>query len=285
MANAAFADQHLDLFPSFSAVLRDRFGASVARLDFSDPNSITRVNAWVVRETDGAIPRLIADLEPDAALVLANAIHFRGPWSRPFDPALTRPLLFQSEPGTSVEVGMMHADEISARYREDESFQAISLPYGDGAFALVVVLPRVGITSSDSLHRLANDHSWLVESGFERLRGTLALPRVTLNREASILPALRALGLEPAFQIEGGFAGIAAPPPTLSRVAHRTMLLLDEHGTEASAATAAIMTTRSSAKTDEGFEMRVDRPFALFLRHEGSGTLLFAAWVVDPVGH
>ena len=36
IANAAFADQRLDLFPSFSAVLEDRFDAQVERLDFAD---------------------------------------------------------------------------------------------------------------------------------------------------------------------------------------------------------------------------------------------------------
>ena len=68
----------------------------------------------------------------------------------------------------------------------------------------------------------------------------------------------------------------------LSRVVHRTMLKLDEQGTEAAAATAAVMTTRAAILEDEGFEMAVDRPFALAVRHRGTGALLFAAWVADP---
>ena len=80
------------------------------------------------------------------------------------------------------------------------------------------------------------------------------------------------------------FAGIAAPAPALSRVAHRTMLALDEQGTEAAAATAAIMTTRATIAQDDGFEMVVDRPFVLAVRHRGTGALLFTAWVADPSG-
>ena len=30
--------------------------------------------------------------------------------------------------------------------------------------------------------------------------------------------------------------------------------------------------------------MIVDRPFALALRHRGTGAILFAAWVADPSG-
>ena len=35
---------------------------------------------------------------------------------------------------------------------------------------------------------------------------------------------------------------------------------------------------------DEGFDMEVDRPFVLAVRHLGTGAILFAAWVADPAG-
>ena len=67
------------------------------------------------------------------------------------------------------------------------------------------------------------------------------------------------------------------------RVLHRTTLALDERGTEASAATAAIMATRAApAEEEASFEMRVDRPFALAVLHRGTGAVLFTAWVDDP---
>ena len=178
----------------------------------------------------------------------------------------------------------MQADEVPARYREDADFQALSLPYGDGDFGLVVVLPREGIAPSDALHALASDPSWLGGAGFRRARGRLALPRVTLDAEMSLLPILRALGLDSALRDPDGLVGIATPPPVLSRVVHGTMLKLDEEGTEAAAATAAIMVERAAVVEDDGFDMRVDRPFALALRHVSTGTLLFAAWVADPSG-
>ena len=282
VANAAFADLRLDLFPSFSAVLLDRFAAHVERLDFASSGAVPRINAWVARATANAIPRLVSHLEPDAALVLANAMHFHGKWSRSFDPQLTSPLAFHPGPGAAIEIPTMQAEERSARYREDAHFQAIALPFGGGEFALVVVLPRAGVAASDALRGLASDPSWLGGTGFRRTTGYLALPRVSLNEEASLLPTLSALGLAAALEDAQAFAGIAAPPPALSRVVHRTMLELDERGTEAAAATAAVMTTRAAIAHDEGFEMQVDRPFALVVRHRGTGALLFAAWVANP---
>ena len=281
-ANGAFADLRLDVYPSFSAVLEDRFGAPTQRLDFAGADAVERINAWAAQATDGVVPRLLSALEPDDALVLANAVHFKGEWSQPFDPARTAPLPFHLASGEAVEVPTMQADDLPARYRDDQDFQAVRLAYGEGAFALTVVLPRAGLEPAESLERLAADPSWLGGAGFRRARGSLTLPRLTLESEASLLPVLRGLGLEAALEDELAFAGIAAPAPLLSRVVQATRLVLDEEGTEAAAATAAVMTTRSAVLDEDGFEMRVDRPFALAVRHRGTGALLFAAWVAHP---
>ena len=284
IANAAFADLRLDLFPSFAAVLGDRFGAWVERVDFADEAALDRINAWVARKTEEAIPSLVSHLEPDDALVLANAMYFRGVWTRQFDAASTTPLPFHLQPDQVVDVPTMQANDLRARYRENGDYRAVALAYGGGDFVAVVVLPREGLAPEAALRGLAADPSWLGGSGFRRTSGYLALPRVTLHGEASLLPTLRAQGLATAIDSTNAFAGIAAPAPVLSRVAHRTMLVLDEQGTEAAAATAAIMTTRAAIPEDDGFEMIVDRPFALALRHRGTGALLFTAWVADPSG-
>ena len=283
IVNAAFADLRLDLFPSYAAVLRDRYGARAHRLSFAADDTLDRINAWVERATEGAIPDLVSHLERDAALVLANAMHFRGTWARPFDPVRTALVPFHHRPDATIDVRTMHADSLPARYRADDDYQAVVLPYGGGAFTAVVVLPREGMAPAAALRGLAVDPSWLGGSGFRRTSGSLALPRLNLYEGASLLPVLRELGL--ASSLDGdanAFAGIAAPAPVLSRVAHRTMLVLDEQGTVAAAATAAIMTTRAAIPEDEGFEMVVDRPFVLAVRHRDTGALLFTAWVADP---
>ena len=178
----------------------------------------------------------------------------------------------------------MQAESLPARYREDGDYQAVALPYGEGDFVAVVVLPREGLEPAAALRGLAADPSWVGGAGFHRAAGYLALPRVTLHGEASLLPVLRGIGLASALEDPNAFAGIAAPAPVLSRVVHRAMLVLDETGTEAAAATAAIMTTRAAIPQEDGFEMVVDRPFLLAVRHRVTGTLLFTAWVADPAG-
>ena len=190
----------------------------------------------------------MARLDPDDVLVLANAVRFEGEWAQRFDPDRTAP--FHLRTGAAPEVPTMHADDLPARYREDEGFQAVALPYGGGDFELVAVLPRAGVEAGEALRRLTADPSWLGGRGFHDARGTLALPRLDLDVETSLLPALRALGLGAA---------------------------LDEEGTVAAAATAVMMIETIVSY----FEMRVDRPFALAVRHRSTGAALFTAWVDD----
>ena len=283
VANGAFADRRLDLFPAYSEVLRDRFDARVERLDFEDERSVGRINAWVSESTGGAIPHLISQLDPDDALVLANAMRFEGEWTQRFDPERTAPAPFHLRSGAAPEIPTMHAEYLPAWYREDGDFQAVALPYGEGRFEFVAVLPRAGLEASEALRRLAADPSWLGRRGFRLSRGTLALPRLALDAEASLLPALRTLGLGAALDDPQAFEGIAAPAPELSGVLHRTMLELDEQGTVAVAVTMIFMRPTSTMVEEErSFEMRVDRPFALAVRHHGTGAVLFAAWVDDP---
>ena len=278
IANGAFAAQGLDIFPGFSAALEDRFGAKVARLDFSQAQSTETINDWVKTKTKGMIPQLLESLGADTVLLLVNALHFEGEWAHAFDPTWTTPLPFLLGSGEVVERETMLAQELPALHRKDEDFEAVELAYGDGAFALTVVLPRPDLAPADALRKIEADPSWFGGDGFGEVVGTLLLPRLDLDYNSNILPLLEQLGLAEALATPGAFSGIGVPTPILSQVVHAARLRLDEEGTEAGAATAAVFTKSIEPR----FYMQVDRPFALAVRKRDGGDLLFTAWVDDP---
>lgn len=278
IANGAFAAQDLDVFPAFRVALEDRFDAKVERLDFSQAQSTELINAWVKAKTNGMIPRLLEGLDPENVLVLVNALHFRGKWAHAFNTELTAPQPFHLGSGKVVERATMLAENLPALHRKDEDFEAVELAYGDGGFALTVVLPRAGMAPADALGKLRADPSWFGGAGFWEADGSLRLPRLDLDYTNDILPFLERLGLAKALGTAGVFSGIAASSPILSQVIHGARLALDEEGTEAGAATAVV----SSRSMKPSFDMQVDRPFALAVRGRDGGDLLFTAWVDDP---
>ena len=102
---------------------------------------------------------------------------------------------------------------------------------------------------------------------------------------------LRGLGMKSAFDEPRGsvnFNGMADRKPhdylRISEVFHKTFVAVDEHGTEAAAATAVAMVTTKGmiSKPTEPFVLRVDRPFLFAIQHRPSGACLFLGRVIDP---
>ncbi len=104
-------------------------------------------------------------------------------------------------------------------------------------------------------------------------------------------PVLQALGMTHAFDVPRA-ARISVASPRAGRLTisasrrffHQSRVEIDEHGTEASAATAAIMMqlTARYEKKPEPVEVRVDRPFLFAIQHRPSGACLFLGHVTDP---
>ena len=66
----------------------------------------------------------------------------------------------------------------------------------------------------------------------------------------------------------------------ISAVVHKAMIAVDEKGTEAAAATAAVLEWKGEAAKPVVF--RADRPFLFALRDGETGTILFLGRVSDP---
>lgn len=100
----------------------------------------------------------------------------------------------------------------------------------------------------------------------------------------NLIPPLMALSLKDAFTPGAAdFSPMVQPPYsdglTVSSIVHSAVVEIDEHGTEAAAAT-AIAIMRSSAF--RGFQMVCDHPFHVFLVHSRSGLVLFRGMVKNP---
>ena len=66
------------------------------------------------------------------------------------------------------------------------------------------------------------------------------------------------------------------------QVLHKAVIEVNEEGTEAAAATAAVMMTRSAVMVSPPRQFIVDRPFVLVIEDSTTGTPLFMGRVVSP---
>ena len=79
------------------------------------------------------------------------------------------------------------------------------------------------------------------------------------------------------------FTGMTKEEPLyVGVVLHKAFVAVDEAGTEAAAATVAIMKAGSARRPEEKVIFRADRPFLFEIRHRKTGAILFAGRVARP---
>jgi serine protease inhibitor len=283
-ANSLWCGKDAQVRAELAAKLGDRYEAEMTTVDFAG-DAVQRINAWVNGKTNGLIDRILDNVSPLAVMVAVSAVYFKGTWINPFKRSLTTDEDFTTATGSKNKLPLMRQAG-NYRYYEDKFLQAVALPYQGGA-SMYVVLPSEG-SGQKFVPGLTSGlwDSWV--AGLERMPGTIQLPRFTLDYFAHLETVLKELGMERAFDPHRAeFDGIQTdrPPVWIDQVVHRAVAEVNEEGTEAAAATAAVMRPMSAMRPPPkppAFEMIVNRPFLVAIRDEETGAILFMGWIGDP---
>lgn len=276
VANSIWVREGTKLAADFIQRIREVYAGEVAHLDFADPGAADVINDWVAEKTSGKIKQLVTPPMIElAVVVLINAIYFKGIWAAPFDEAKTTDGPFTLPDGSRKQLPMMRQTGRYGYY-ENETFQAIRLPYGGGRVSMYIFLPRpdLSLAALQELLTAENWQEWM--GGVSETRVELVLPRFRVEYRADLLSAL--VKLAGPKMTGPDFLGMGGGPLIISRVIHKTFVEVNEEGTEAAAATAVVM-TRSMMQPPQ---MVVDRPFLCAIRDDETGLVLFMGFVVDP---
>ena len=281
IANSLWARQGINFKPDFLQRNKDFYQAQITNLNFNSPNATATINNWVNQNTNGKIPTIIDQVSPDAVLYLINAIYFKGSWTDEFPKNATRERPFTLLNGTRKQHPLMSRFG-RFRYYENDSLQAISLPYGSGRMSMYVFLPKPNTTLQSFYSTLTpeNWEQWIKQ--FRTREGSISLPRFKLEYDITLNQTLQALGMGIAFQDRANFTGMTSTPVNIDEVKHKTFVEVNEEGTEAAAVTSVGIRATSARPVDEPFNMVVDRPFFVAIRDNQTGTLLFMGSIVEP---
>jgi len=283
IANGIWLQRGERLQPAFVATVRDRYGAGLRELDFARQTEAARatINAWVSERTEAKIRELLrrGDLDPSTALVLTNAILFKGKWEKAFDPRRTVDAPFHLDDRRTVRAPMMRQTGRFACARVGE-VRAFELPYAGGRLSMVVLYP-------ERPERLSEVERIVREKRLGEVLGRLAprevpvgLPRFSVTSRVDLGRALQTMGMTDAFR--GGaadFSGINGRRDlSIALVMHQARVDVDEAGTEAAAATAVVMMKSAPIES-----YVADRPFLFLIRDRSTGAILFTGRVANPL--
>jgi serine protease inhibitor len=283
IANAIWYRAGFPFETTFLDESKQFFDAKVAALDFAAASSVPTINDWVKTSTNGKIDRIVdGPIADDVVMYLINAIYFNGSWTTRFDKSLTKADQFTTVNGTAAPITMMRRTD-TVRVAETADAQMVELPYGGGAFAMTIIVPKQGKSIATLVSSLSAD-SWEASLAAATSRSVeLSMPKFSLRWEALLNDPLQSLGMRLAFQ--GDIADFtrmsraAGNRLYLSRVKQKSYVDVHEEGTEAAAATSVEVSVTCTCGPQV---IRIDRPFVFAIRERLSGTILFLGKIVRP---
>ncbi|MDP2207733.1 MAG: serpin family protein [Bacteroidota bacterium] len=281
IANSIFYQNTYTFENDFIEVNKKYFDALVRGLNFNDPATVNIINQWVKDNTNGKIEKIVESIENDIVMFLINALYFKGTWKYEFEKNKTRDDWFIQPNGTRSTCKMM-VQESGFSYFANEDFQAIDLPYGDGAFSMTIFLPKQNRDVNSFIASIteSNWNNWL--SSFTIQNVKLYLPKFKLEYEIQMKDVLTALGMGIAFDPgNADFTKLYRGPGRayISKVKHKTFVDVYEEGTEAAAVTSVEI---GFISVREDIVMRCDRPFVFVIREKNSNSILFIGKIIKP---
>lgn len=296
VANRLFVQRGYSLRSAFVDELHRYFGSDLAELDFQHDAGQARqiINQWVARQTQDKIRDLLPVDTPttDTRLALVNALYLRANWADEFQESDTQPELFHFIGKVATTVPTMHSHR-GYGYAKRDGYSVVAVPYLGNELQLVLIVPD----KEDGLAALEKSLNVKALSDCAHLKHReviFHLPKFKLEPETMPLAqALQALGLRTTFdqpRSSANFDRMAPRRPNdylyIGAVYHKTWISVDEHGTEAAAATSVLMLrsfgVMAPSKEPPPVEVRADRPFMFAIQHVQSGACLFLGRVTDP---
>lgn len=287
VANALWGQQDVAFHPEFVEVVGRVFGGALERVDFvgAPEDARRRINGWAEENTQGRIRNLVppGSFNPYTRLVATNAVYFKGLWAVPFRRSATIRQPFRVSTDKIVSVPMMQRSALFY-YGETETCQVLELLYGGSRFSMMLVLPKAVGGLAELEEKLEGEvlDAWVSSL---QVAGVVevSLPRFTFGSSLKLGDAIYSVGASTAFDpVRADFSRMSTVKPLfLSDVLHKAFVVVDEKGTEATAATAVVAVSGRWAGTPHRF--RADHPFVFFIRHVETGTVLFVGRVTNPL--
>ncbi|XP_074549278.1 leukocyte elastase inhibitor-like [Halichoeres trimaculatus] len=292
VANRLYGEQSYQFVEDFLGSTRKYYDAELEAVDFIANFEAARanINSWVESKTQGKIKDVLAQGVVDSLtrLVLVNAIYFKGSWLKKFQESSTRDAQFRLNKNETKSVKMMHQkSKFPLTYIPEGNCQILEMPYIGKELSMLIFLPNNIEDDSTGLEKLEKELTydnfveWTRPDMMDTVEVMVGLPRFKMEEKYDLKNVLMSMGMVDAFDMgRSDFSGMSpANDLVLSKVVHKAFVEVNEEGTEAAAATAAVMMLRCAMRPATFI---ADHPFLFFIRHNPSMSILFSGRYCSP---
>lgn len=290
LGSSLWIDQTTSILPTFNQAITEDFEGTVQKIDFKKTSAAAaRMNNWVHDHSGGRITQFVdpSTLSAATKMVLLNTLLLKGTWQSPFPTQQTGMLPFKTASGEQVSCSMMNQVS-SLYYFENEETQIVALPIENlnANTSFIVFLPKKEESELYNFYYAQDESkpegflSYLDK--FEKRMVNLTLPKFLVGQKLNLKSIFRSLGITDALTSNADFSGIDGTKDLfISEAMHESILMIDEGGIFASAASGITFNLKST-KTPEGIEMNVNRPFLYAVYDFDADVLLFLGECKNP---
>ncbi|XP_049738452.1 serpin B9 isoform X2 [Elephas maximus indicus] len=168
-------------------------------------------------------------------------------------------------------------------YAKEVQAQVLEMPYAGEELSMVILLPDDNVDLSTVEKNLTFEKfvAWTKPDCMSSTEVEVLLPRFTLEEDHDMESVLQNLGVVDAFQQDkADFSAMSAGTDLfLSKFVHKSFLEVNEEGTEAAAASAAVIV---ECCLEAGPRFCADHPFLFFIRHNAANSILFCGRFSSP---
>ncbi|XP_004484423.1 protein Z-dependent protease inhibitor [Dasypus novemcinctus] len=275
-----FIQKDFDVKETFLNLSKRYFDTECVPMNFRNASQTKELmNHYINKETQGKIPKLFDEINPETKLILVDYILFKGKWLTPFDPVFTEADTFHLDKYKTVKVPMMYrTGKFASTFDKNFRCHILKLPYRGQATMLVVLMEKMGD------HLALEDYltTDLVETWLRNMKERkmeVFFPKFKLDQKYEMHELLKQMGIRRIFSSWADLSELSDTPRNLkvSKVLQRAVIEVDENGTEAVAGTLSEITAYSMPPI-----IKVDQPFHFMIYEETSRMLLFLGRVVNP---
>ena len=275
IANSLWVNDRFQPTDTIKTIATNQYASDIYTQKF-DEALVNSVNAWCSNKTHDKIPVILTNVpEADASAILLNALYFNGRWTKQYTESDIHQEPFTLSDGSEITVDMMY-DSLDLYY-ENEKATAFGKYYEGNRYCFIGILPNQ--TGDFDLASLNLDSLLQSESHQPVVTG---LPKFTFESDMDLKAALAQTEATVLYQENSLDKLVKNHSATVSYIKQKTMIRLDEIGTEAAAITSiACKNASTSPITQEPKEVILNRPFAFIIYDTEAKAPLFIGKVME----
>ncbi|XP_074604217.1 serpin B4-like [Brevipalpus obovatus] len=281
MANKAVINENIELKQQFRKIIQKNYSALIEQGDLTKNAIIRKLNKWVSQETNKLIPQMFTQpFGGDTVLILLNVLYFKGLWDRVFEPCKKKQY-FHNLDGTKSKVRMMENwdKEYVFTHLEEEKLKIVRLPYKKGASMYIFMPLEVNGIQAFIDNLDAQKMQKYMQPSWITLLSPMRMPLFRLEDSHNLSQILPEMGLSLPFSHSADLTGITDDSLNVSSSVQKTVIIVDEKGTEAVAVTCIVTVQCERIVPVPSDQFILDRPFIFFIRDEEIRINLFVGVV------